>query len=188
MRNERIKQADLEELRILHYPDPRLREVCSPIDEVDGDVRRLVERMFELVAAARGVGLAAPQVGVPVRLFVAWPEADDADRRLYINPSIVSVDGAQEGDEGCLSFPGITCKIKRYDVVTIRATDLEGKEFEETARGLAARIFQHEMDHLNGVLIADKMSMVARLGNRRAIRDLQQQYADGQSDQAQPGA
>ena len=156
--NRRIKQADIASLQVIHYPDPRLRRVCGPVDEVDDDVRLLVDRMFELMFAANGVGLAAPQVGLTVRLFVASPAANAKDRRAYINPRIISAEGSQDGDEGCLSFPGITCKVKRHNAVTIRAIGLDGKEFEETGQELAARIFQHEMDHLSGVLFVDRVT------------------------------
>ncbi|HUS46803.1 MAG TPA: peptide deformylase [Phycisphaerae bacterium] len=176
--NAGIKQVDLSHLRVLHYPDPRLREVSAPVDEVDDDVRRLAERMFELMAAAPGVGLAASQVGVAVRLFVACPSGEPVDRRAYVNPRIVSAEGTQQEEEGCLSFPGITCKIRRFDVVTIRATGLDGKEFEETARQLAARVFQHEMDHLDGWLLVDRMGSLAKLTRRRALKDLEEKFAE----------
>lgn len=170
-------QADLAALSVILYPDERLREVCTPVEEVDDSVRALVERMSELMFAARGVGLAAPQVGAVVRLFIASPTFRPEDRRVYINPRIVSIDGRQDGDEGCLSFPGISCKIKRGKTATIRALNLAGQEFEETGEDLAARIFQHECDHLDGRLLVDRMGSVARLANRRALSDLRQRAA-----------
>ena len=139
---------------------------------------RLAEKMFELMFQARGVGLAAPQVGLTVRLFVASPTYEPTDQRVYINPSILSADGTQEGEEGCLSFPGIVCNIKRANVVTIQATNLDGQVFQETGEGLAARIFQHESDHLDGRLLTDRMGTVARLANRRALRDLEEEFAE----------
>jgi len=175
--NEKIRQADLPCLKIIYYGDPRLREICTPIDEVDSSVRALVERMFELMFSSRGVGLAAPQVGVTVRLFIASPTFQTDDRRVYINPRIISVDGWQDGEEGCLSFPGITCRIKRRRLATIEATDLDGKAFEETGEELTARIFQHETDHLNGELLVDRMGSVARLANRRALKQLEEASA-----------
>ena len=177
--NAKIKQADIANLRLIRYPDPRLREVSTPVDEIDDDVRRLVEKMFEILFAAPGVGLAAVQAGVPVRLFVACPTGDPKDRRVYVNPRIVSEDGSQEEDEGCLSVPGITTRIKRRNVVTIRAVGLDGKEFEETGEGLLARLFQHETDHLNGRLILDRMGSLARLANRRLIKELEDKFAEG---------
>ena len=174
MSSSKIERVDISSLEIIHYPDPRLREVCTAVeDPTDAGVRALVARMFDLMFAARGVGLAAPQVGVTVRLFIASPGFDLEDRRVYVNPQIVSADGRQDGEEGCLSFPGIRCKVKRAAHATVRATGLDGKEFEEAGQDLAARIFQHELDHIDARLLVDRMGSVARLANRRAIKDLE---------------
>lgn len=175
---EKIGRADLSALRILRYPDPRLREVCTPVESFDEPLRALVERMFELMSAAAGVGLAAPQVGVTVRLFIAMPTLQAEDRRLYINPQIVRAEGSQEQEEGCLSFPGITCRLKRYSRIVIQARGLDGEVFDEPAEGLAARIFQHECDHLDGRLFVDRMGSVARLARRRALEELEKTYAE----------
>lgn len=174
--NQKIRQTDLASLEIVRYPDPRLREVCTPVDEVDDSVRALVGRMFELMFASRGVGLAAPQVGVAVRLFVASPTFEPDDRRVFINPRILAASGAQEGDEGCLSFPEISCKIKRSAHVVVEALGLDGRAFTEEADELAARIYQHEIDHLDARLLVDRMGSVALLANRRALKDLEQRY------------
>jgi len=175
--NARIRQADLSSLVVIRYPDPRLREVCAAVDEPSApEVRALVERMTELLFTSRGVGLAAPQVAVAARMFIASPTFQRDDLGVYVNPEIVHVDGQQDGEEGCLSFPGITCKVRRYNVVTVRATGLDGRPFEETAEGLTARIFQHEIDHLSGTLLADRMGSVAKLANRRALKDLEDQF------------
>jgi peptide deformylase len=175
--NEKIKQADLAGLRIIRYPDPRLTVVCTPVEAVDDSVRALIDRMFELMFDARGVGLAAPQVGVAVRLFVASATFDPAERGVYINPEIIAAEGAQDGDEGCLSFPGITCRVKRKKIATIRALGRDGNPFEQTGEDLLARIFQHESDHLEGKLLVDRMGSVAKLGNRRLLRELEEGYA-----------
>ncbi len=177
--NEKISSADPASLRMIYYPDPRLKEVCSQVpDPADPAVQDLVERMFALMFKARGVGLAAPQVGVTVRLFVASPTAEPDNRHLYINPEIVSAEGAREDDEGCLSFPGIFCKVKRHEAVTIRAQGLDGEWFEQTGRDLHARILEHETDHLDGRLLVDRMGSVARLSNRKALQALQERYAE----------
>jgi len=173
----KIIQADVQSLGIVEYPDPRLEETCAPVDAVDDSVRALAERMLELMFASRGVGLAAPQVGVTVRLFVASPTFEPTDRRVYVNPQIIALDGTQLGDEGCLSFPGVSCKIKRANTATIRALGLDGEPFEETGEELTARIFQHECDHLDGRLLVDRMGSVAKLANRRALRELEEKYA-----------
>jgi peptide deformylase len=177
--NEKIMQVDLSRLLVIHYPDPRLKELCTPLEAVDDSVRALIDRMFELMSAGRGVGLAAPQVGVTVRLFIASPTFQQDDRRVYVNPEIVAAEGVQDGDEGCLSFPGISCKIKRRKRVTIRALDRDGRQFEEVGEDLPARIFQHESDHLDGRLLVDRMGSVARLANRRMLKELEEQFAAG---------
>jgi peptide deformylase len=177
-KNIKVHQTDIANLRIIHYPDPRLRELCTPVeDPSDPRVRELVEKMFELMFASRGVGLAASQAGVTVRLFIASPTFDPQDRHVYINPEILNVSGRQEGDEGCLSFPEIHCKVRRHNVVTLRATGLDGEVFEETGQELTARIFEHESDHLDGRLLVDRMSSVAKLANRKALRQLESQLA-----------
>jgi peptide deformylase len=173
---EKIRAADLPSLQVVHYPDPRLKEICTGIEGVDDSVRALIDRMFELMFASNGVGLAAPQVGVTVRLFVASPTFQQEDRRVYINPRIITTDGGQEGEEGCLSFPGIFCKVKRARSVTVEALDYHGEPFTETVEQLHARIIQHEGDHLDGVLLADRMGSVAKLANRKALTALESSY------------
>ncbi|HUT58451.1 MAG TPA: peptide deformylase [Phycisphaerae bacterium] len=176
--SRRIAQADLAALEIVRYPDPRLMEACTSLarEEINDSLCALVERMFELMIPARGVGLAAPQVGIAARLFVASPTMKNDDRHVYVNPRIISADGWQDGDEGCLSFPGISCKIKRRAEVTIEALDLGGRPFQETARDLLARIFQHEIDHLDGKLLVDRMGTIARMGHRTALQQLEEDF------------
>lgn len=174
--HEKIAQVDLDALKIIHYPDPRLKEMCTPITTVDDRVRDLATRMIDLMFAARGVGLAAPQVGVTVRMFLASPTFDREDLHVYINPEILEKEGTQDGEEGCLSFPDIFCKVKRAESVVIRATNLDGEVFEQEVDDLHARICQHENDHLDGILLADRMSTVAKLANRKALRGLEEQY------------
>lgn len=177
--NEKIRQVDIASLEIIHYPDPRLRENCTPIeDPSDPAVAKLVEKMFEMMFASSGVGLAAPQVGVTVRLFIASPSFSPDDRRVYINPEIVSLEGTQDGEEGCLSFPGISCKIKRANKATISAADLSGEQFEEDGEELTARIFQHESDHLDGRLLVDRMGTIAKLGNRKSLKRLEEDFEE----------
>ncbi len=174
---EKIAAVPLDTLKVIPYPDPRLKEVCTPIDEVDDAVRALAEKMAELMFAARGVGLAAPQVGVSVRMFLASPTFQPGDLHVYINPTILAHEGVAHEEEGCLSFPNIFCKIKRYAQVTVEATDLSGRRFTQTCDGLHARIVQHENDHLEGVLLADRMGSVAKLTHRKALRQLEEEYA-----------
>jgi len=174
---DRILDVDPAGLTVIKYPDPRLQQMAEPLEGVDDSVRAVIDRMFELMFEFRGVGLAAPQVALGVRLFVASPTFQADDRRVFVNPEIIAGEGAQEGEEGCLSLPGINCKIKRKRIVTVRALDRDGNEFEETFEDLPARIFQHETDHLNGKLLTDRMGTVAKLASRRTLKELEAAYA-----------
>ena len=176
---EEIAAADLADLSVVQYPDPRLREVCTPLEVVDEAVGALAERMFEVMFAGRGVGLAAPQVGVAVRLLVASPSFDEGDRIVLVNPHIVAEDGWEEMEEGCLSFPQIFCKIKRRKIITIEALDLAGRPIREDLEGFAARVVQHEMDHLDGRLLIDRMGQLAKLAHRQALKQLEAEFAGG---------
>jgi peptide deformylase len=157
---------------ILKYPDPRLKQQAAPVKVVDDEVRRLVDDMAETMYAAPGVGLAANQIGVMLRVFVIDIAAEDepSDLKVFINPEITSVTGTQTWEEGCLSFPGVTEEIRRAERVTVKALDRDGKAFELEADGLLAVAIQHENDHLNGVVMLDKLSAVKRrlLGRKLA--------------------
>lgn len=161
-------------LPILEYPDPRLRAVAQPVAQVDDDVRQLVENMAETMYAAPGVGLAAPQVGVALRIFVIDIAGEDepSDLRVFINPELLQTDGTQSWNEGCLSFPGISEDIKRAERVLVRALDRDGEPFELEAHGLMAVAIQHESDHLDGVLMIDKVGALKRrlMGKKLARR------------------
>jgi len=173
-----LAQLDLASLRIVKYPDPVLKEICEPVAAFDARLRALAERMLAIMCAARGVGLAAPQVGVPIRLFVANPTGQPGGEQegIYVNPQLVDLDGEELADEGCLSFPDVVCKVKRAARAALRAANLDGETFTQTGEGLLARVFQHETDHLDGVLLSDRMSTVARLANRRVLETLQAEY------------
>lgn len=159
---------------ILEYPDPRLRAVAAPVEQVDETIRRLVEDMAETMYAAPGVGLAAPQVGVPLRIFVidTADENEPSQFAAYINPEIIETDGAQSWKEGCLSFPGVSENIKRAERVRVRALSVDGTTFEQDATGLLAVAIQHENDHLNGILMIDKVGPIQRrrIGKKLSAR------------------
>jgi peptide deformylase len=140
--------------------------------------------MYELMASSKGVGLAATQLGVGLRIFVACPSDDPADRRAYLNPRIVSCEGSVLNEEGCLSVPGVHCKIKRYAKVTLEAMDLDGVTHTEEAEDLLARIFQHETDHLEGKLLVDRMGTVARLSHRTTLKQLEEDFAEAEAQKA----
>lgn len=165
-----------EKLRIVHYPDPILRQKAKSIEAVTDEIRAVARRMLELMHDAPGVGLAAPQVGLSWRMFVANddPEQNPESDRVFINPAFSDASTEIEGyEEGCLSLPEIRAEVRRPRQITIHATDLEGQNFSMTSDQLAARIWQHENDHLDGVLILDRMSPIDRMANKRAIKALE---------------
>ncbi len=165
---------DPQTLQIVHYPDPVLRGKARPLPAVNAETRAVAARMLELMHAAPGVGLAGPQVGLDWRLFVANPTGDPADDRVFINPRLTDPSREQdEQDEGCLSLPGINGQVRRPRRITITAIDLDGRPFTLTSDQLPARIWQHECDHLDGILIIDRMPRIERMANREALRQLE---------------
>ena len=166
-----------ENLKIILWPDPRLRKISKPVEAFDESLATLAARMFELMRESKGVGLAAPQVGQNIRLFVANPTGEAHDDRVYINPSLSEPDGGEEeGEEGCLSLPEINAKIMRNKTLRIDAQDLEGKPFTDTQSGYIARIWQHEFDHLNGTLIIDRMGALAKMAAKKTLKELEEAY------------
>jgi peptide deformylase len=157
---------------ILFYPDKRLREPGKDVEQFDAELHRLIDDMAETMYAAPGVGLAAPQLGIPKRLFIVDVATEDdgpSDLRVFINPEIISAEGETIFNEGCLSFPGVREDIDRAERVTVRALDKDGKPFELEAEGLLAIAIQHENDHLNGELMIDHLSVLRRRLVHRAM-------------------
>ncbi|MFL5303791.1 MAG: peptide deformylase [Polyangia bacterium] len=160
---------------ILRFPDPKLRQRSAEVQGVDDDLRQLVADMAQTMVEAEGAGLAAIQVGAPVRLFIVDGHvaggAEGSGPKVFINPEIVEVsDEAQTGDEGCLSFPNIFVPVKRGMRARVRAMDLDGQTFEAEGEGLFARAIQHETDHLNGRLLIDQVGPVKRELIKRKLR------------------
>lgn len=165
--------VDIESLYILHYPAPVLRSRAESIDKIDQQVKDVAARMMLLMGEAEGLGLAAPQIGLSWRMFIARddPEVDTA--RVYINPTLENLSSELVSrEEGCLSLPGINAEITRPQSATIRAKDLDGNEFVLSNDELLARIWQHEFDHIEGILITDRMSKIDRLANRKPLKEL----------------
>jgi peptide deformylase len=162
-------------LEIVKYPDPVLETPGDPVTEFDGQLKKLVEDMFETMYAARGVGLAAPQVGISKRLFVMdCSGGDDAAQRIaLINPEVLRVEGDQSGEEGCLSFPGVFFPVKRSLRAVVRAHDVNGEEFEVDGLELTARCMLHETDHCDGIVFIDRTTVLKREMVKRKIRKLQ---------------
>ena len=158
--------------KILHYPDARLRNKAEVVAEMTPALQKLVDDMAETMYAAPGVGLAATQIGEPHRIFIIDIASEDepSDLRVFVNPEITMRDGESVGPEGCLSFPGVTEDIKRSAKVRVRALDRDGKTFELEAEGLLAVAVQHELDHLDGVLMVDHMGMLKRRMVQRKLQ------------------
>ena len=158
---------------ILHYPDKRLRERGKKVEAVTPELRRLIEDMAETMYAAPGVGLAAPQIGEALQLFIIdIADAEEpSDLRVFVNPEILETTGELTWQEGCLSFPGVTEDIDRAAHVRVRAQDGDGKWFELEAEGLLAVAIQHEFDHLQGTLMIDHMGpLKKRLTHRKMVK------------------
>ncbi|MCD6392882.1 MAG: peptide deformylase [Planctomycetes bacterium] len=161
---------------ITHFPSPVLGGVAVPVDAVGDDIRRLVDRMIDVMIEHKGIGLAAPQIGVGLRIFIVSVDGTRESVKVYINPEVEVSGGLEANEEGCLSVPGVFAKIKRYRKCVVTATDLDGKRFTEEAKGLQVRAFQHEYDHLEGMLIKDRMGQVQLISARRRLRELREQY------------
>jgi len=149
-------------LNVLHYPDPRLRKLALPVETVDASIRTLVADMLETMYAAPGIGLAATQVNVQKRVVVMDLSEEKNQPRVFINPTVLERQGENEGEEGCLSVPGFYETVCRAEWVRGSALDLEGEPFEFEAHGLLAVCIQHEIDHLDGKLFVDYLSMLKR--------------------------
>ncbi len=185
--------VDVANLSVVHYPAPVLRTKAKPVAAVTDEVRAVIDRMYALMDEEEGIGLAAPQVGLSWRLFVVdVPELLDPkegeDRRspdddpptasrgrmAFINPVLSKPEGELVSfKEGCLSLPEIRGGVLRPEIITVTALDAEGKSFTLRSGGLLARCIQHEYDHLEGMLIIDRMAQLDRMKNRQAIRDLE---------------
>jgi peptide deformylase len=160
---------------IVKYPDPILQKPTEPVTEFNDELRTLVDDMFESMYAAQGIGLAAPQIGVSKRITVIDLsfKKDPDDKIILINPEIIHKAGKQNEEEGCLSLPEIREKVSRAESVRVRAQDIEGKWFEIDGEELLARAFQHEIDHLDGILFIFRVSALKRDLLLRKIRKMQ---------------
>jgi peptide deformylase len=191
--------------QIVLYPAPVLLRKAAPVERIDDWVRRLVDDMIRIMRELDGAGLAAPQVGESVRLFVVEEREATRDRPaeplgVYINPVLSNpVGGVEPYEEGCLSLPDIRADIRRPPAITITATDLDGRSFTRSDDGFLARVWQHEFDHLEGTLITERMTAIDKLACRKKLKELQADWDDahppppkpapsGSSDTSQRGA
>lgn len=166
-------------MQIVSYPHPTLRRKSLPIKRVDAELREIVRNMFDLMYQARGVGLAANQVDLPLRLFIVNLEAkpDAGEEFVFINPVISRAKGQAEKEEGCLSLPELYGPVKRPKQVRVNAYGLDGQEIQADLDGLFARVVQHELDHLDGVLFVDRMSETNRLEILDELDEFETEFA-----------
>jgi peptide deformylase len=167
----------MAKLKILEFPDPRLRTKASAVDVVDDELRELIGDMFETMYEAPGIGLAATQVDVHKRLLVADVSPDRSDPHVLINPEIIEKDGVTATDEGCLSVPGYYEEVQRAEHIRVRFLDRNGETREMEAEGLLAVCIQHEMDHLEGKLFVDYLSETKRQRIRKKLEKERRQTA-----------
>jgi peptide deformylase len=171
-------------MEIVRYPHPALRWVSKPVREVNDEIRRIAAEMLERMYAAKGIGLAANQVALPLRMFVlnatkAEPP-DRAHERVFINPQIVERKGLVEAEEGCLSLPEVFATLKRAERIKVTALGLDGSPFELEAEGLTARAIQHESDHLSGILFTDKLNPLEKIRIIGKIREMERDFRHSQ--------
>ncbi|MFI4910851.1 MAG: peptide deformylase [Sedimentisphaeraceae bacterium JB056] len=172
---------DLSNCKLTKYPAEILRKKALPVEKIDESIVELAEKMIDMMIEENGIGLAAPQANVSLRMFVISLEGNAEDAIVFINPEIKTYGSIEAGQEGCLSVPGIYTNIKRPSKVTVKALGLDGKEFVIEADELLARCIQHEYDHLEGKTIVDKMTTIAKIKHRRAVEALIEDYKSSQA-------
>jgi len=171
-----ISSQRIAQLAIVSYPDPILRKTCKAVTKFGPQLDKLAERMWALMHERNGVGLAAPQVGLPWRLFVWNPTGEPEDNRISINPQLSDLTEPVEAEEGCLSIENVTVTIRRARSARLESLQPDGSATAFEGEDLVARVWQHECDHLDGRLILDYMSPADAIANRRAVRELESRY------------
>lgn len=166
----------MSSLKIVPHPHPALRWKSKEVKRIDAELKAMVAQMFELMYEARGIGLAANQVALPYRLFVINPSGDPAlkeEEFVFINPEITRRNGSEEGEEGCLSLPGLHGVVPRASRIVVDAFDLDGQQFEMEVSGWDARVIQHEYDHIEGIMFPDRVSPAVMKEIQPAIEALE---------------
>jgi len=172
----KLSLENIAHLKICLYPDPVLSKVAKSIEVITPEIVALANKMVDLMHEAKGIGLAAPQVGVSLRLFVINPSGEEGEDIILINPKLDNFEGQSEIEEGCLSIPGIHCDVKRSASCVVRAQDVAGAIFEIDCEALLSHVVQHENDHLDGILIIDKLSTLQKMKHRKAIKELERDF------------
>jgi peptide deformylase len=168
-------------MKIVHYPHPSLRHAARPLPAIDKRIHLYIGEMLDLMYEGKGLGLAAPQVALPFQIFVMNLEPPDREKeRVYINPVTMDPKGSVEGEEGCLSFPGLFQKVRRAKTIRFQAYNPQGELVEGTISDLEARVWQHEVDHLHGRLFIDKMGPIAKMTSRGDLKKFEHDYRRAQ--------
>ncbi len=159
-------------MKLRTYPDPILRRRARPLKQIGQDERKKLHEMLEKMYENEGIGLAGPQIGWSVRVITVDPDGKGQRKRIFINPQILESSGIADAEEGCLSLPGIRSNVQRSDKVVVSAYTMEGEALKLELEGLMARVWQHEIDHLNGILFVDKITTAEKLHVREKMRSL----------------
>jgi peptide deformylase len=172
-------------MKIVQYPHPSLRARAEPVLSITKELNIQAGEMLELMYRNEGLGLAAPQVALPVRMLVMNFSANSDNKEsefVAINPVIIESKGMIDDREGCLSFPELFAKVRRFRTVKVQAYNLKGELYEMVATDLAARVWQHEIDHLDGILFIDKMGMLGRHSSKKALKQFEQEFYDARKN------
>lgn len=167
-------EIDVEKCCITRYPENVLKEPAEPVEQINDNIRHFAEKMIDIMIETKGIGLAAPQAGVGLRMFVISLDGSREGAKVFINPEITPSGSLGTSEEGCLSIPGLNAKVKRYSKCRVTAQDLNGEQFSEDAEGLYAIALQHEYDHLEGTMIKDRLSQVSKIAARKILKELEQ--------------
>ena len=159
-------------MKIFTYPDEILKKKAKPIEKIDDNIKKLVKNMIETLYESDGVGLAAPQVGKSIQLIIVNPDCEPGKETVYINPEIIKRKGREVGEEGCLSVPGVYGEVNRAKWIRFNATLLDGETVTLEAKDFEARVIQHEMDHLKGVLFVEKVLPIEEIRIKRELEQL----------------
>lgn len=164
--------TDIQKCQITHFPANVLKKRAEPIEKIDDNIHQLAEKMTDIMLKQKGIGLAGPQAGVPLRIFIISLDGTRNAVKVFINPTVTTTGEPDSVEEGCLSVPGVHTKIRRYKKCTVTATDLDGNEFTDEAQGLYARALQHEYDHIEGITIVNRMGQTAKIVHRKQLKKL----------------
>ena len=169
---------DRNPLQIVYYPHPTLRHKSKPIKRVDADLQRIIREMFTLMYASNGIGLAANQVDLPLRLFVVnlAAAANEGEELVFLNPVLSQPKGNEEYEEGCLSLPQLYGQVRRPKQITVQAYNMRGEEIRATLDGMLSRVVQHELDHLDGVLFTDRMKSIALADAQPVLEEFEMEF------------